>query len=289
MILGVDRDAVRSLARRISNSEEGGVDPSRTIFHVIRAARPPLALAYHGVADVPLRRDRHHLFVRPRDLERQIAKLREWGYDIVSFGELARRVAEDRSRGCAALTFDDGLSDNLYALVPILQAASATATVFVVSGWLGRPYPIEPWARILTTDELRQLAAAGIEIGAHTVRHPDLTKLSFAQAFGELADSKAALEEVVEAPVETAAYPYGHASAETRAAAREAGFRAACRTLGEGSWADPFDLPRQTMENRASLMGLRLKRHSRYEPFMRLRAARGARRLSRRIREVVGG
>jgi peptidoglycan/xylan/chitin deacetylase (PgdA/CDA1 family) len=255
---------------------------------VIGAARPPLALAYHGVADVPLRRDRHHLFVRPRDLERQIAKLRRWGYEVVSFGELARRAADGRGRGCAALTFDDGLADNLYALVPILQAASATATVFVVSGWLGRPYPIEPWARMLTSDELRQLAAAGVEIGAHTVTHSDLTRLSFADALGELAESKSALEEVIEAPVDMAAYPYGHANAETRAAAREAGFRAACRTLGKGSWADPFDLPRQTMENRASLAGLRLKRHSRYEPLMRLRAARGARRLSRRMREVVG-
>lgn len=254
-----------------------------------RSRLPPLALAYHGVADVPLRRDRHHLFVRPRDLERQIAKLREWGYEIISFGELARRVAEDRSRGCAALTFDDGLADNLYALVPILQAASVTATVFVVSGWLGRAYPIEPWARILTTDELRQVAAAGVEIGAHTVTHPDLTNVSFADAVRELAESKRALEDVVEAPVEIAAYPYGHASPETHAAAREAGFRAACRTLGEGSWADPFDLPRQAMENRASLTGLRLKRHSRYELLMRLRAARGARRLSRRMREVVGG
>lgn len=252
-----------------------------------RTAPPPLALTYHGVADVPLRRDPHHLFVRPRDLERQIAKLRTWGYEIVKFGELALRVGQGRSQGCAALTFDDGLADNLHALVPILEAAEATATVFVVSGWLGRPYPVAPWTRMLTADELRLLSAAGVEIGAHSVTHPDLTSLSYADALDELAGSKTALEEVVGAPVETAAYPYGNANAETRAAAREAGFRAACRTLGEGSWGDPFDLPRQAMENRASLTGLRLKRQGRYELLMRLRAARGARRLSRRLREVA--
>jgi peptidoglycan/xylan/chitin deacetylase (PgdA/CDA1 family) len=256
---------------------------------VSRTAPPPLALTYHGVADVPLRRDPHHLFVRPRDLERQIARLRRWGYELVRFGELALRIGQGRSRGCAALTFDDGLADNLYALVPILEAAQATATVFVVSGWLGRPYPIEPSTRMLTAHELRQLSAAGVEIGAHSVTHPDLTTLSYTDALGELAGSKTALEDVVGAPVETAAYPYGHANAETRAAAREAGFRAACRTLGEGSWGDLFDLPRQAMENRASLTGLRLKRHDRYEPLMRLRAARGVRRLSRRLSEVVRG
>src|SRR4051794_8752711 len=38
-----------------------------------RGRLPPLALAYHGVADVALRDDPHGLFVRPRDLERQVA------------------------------------------------------------------------------------------------------------------------------------------------------------------------------------------------------------------------
>lgn len=254
-----------------------------------RTGPPPLALTYHGVADVPLRSDLHHLFVRPRDLQRQIAKLRDWGYELVSFGELARMVAERRSRGRAALTFDDGLADNLHALVPILERASATATVFVVSGWLGRPHPIEPRARLLTEAELRELHAYGVEIGAHTVTHPDLTRLSYTQALRELMESRQALEALVQASVEVAAYPYGRANAETRAAAREAGFRAACRTLGEGSWGDLFDLPRQTMENRASLIGLRLKRDSRYERLMRFRAARGVRRASRRIREVTLG
>lgn len=258
-------------------------------LHVGRTGPPPLALTYHGVADVPLRRDPHHLFVRARDLERQIAQLREWGYELVSFGDLAQMVAEGRSRGRAALTFDDGLADNLHALVPILERASATATVFVVSGWLGRPHPIESRARLLTEDELRELHAHGVEIGAHTVTHADLTGLPYAEALRELMESKQALEALVQAPVEVAAYPYGKANAGTRAAAREAGFRAACRTLGQGSWTDPYDLPRQTMENRASLIGLRLKRDGRYERLMRFRAARGVRRASRRIREVVLG
>ena len=250
---------------------------------------PPLVLAYHGVADVPLRRDPHHLFVRPRDLERQIAKLREWGYELLTFGELARRVAEGRSRGCAALTFDDGLADNLHALVPILERASATATVFVVSGWLGRPHPIASWARILTEDELRHLAAAGVEIGAHMVTHADLTTLSFDDARSELAESAERLRRVTGTAVEVAAYPFGAATAETRAACRDAGFAAACRTLGSGSWDDPYDLPRQPMENRATLFGLRLKRDDRYQSLMRFKLARGLRRLSRRGRELVSG
>jgi peptidoglycan/xylan/chitin deacetylase (PgdA/CDA1 family) len=255
---------------------------------VTRPARPPLALTYHGIADVPLRQDPHHLFVRPADFVRQIERLRSWGYELVTFGELADRVAAGAAAGAAALTFDDGLADNFETLAPLLDRESAPATVFVVSGWLGRQHPTASWARMLTPDEVRSLRGEGVEIGAHTVSHPDLAEVPYATALEELCGSKRALEELLAEPVEVAAYPYGSANAETRAAAREAGFKAACRTIGEGSWADPYDLPRQAMENRGSLLGLRLKRDGRYEPLMRFRAARGVRRLSRRAREAMG-
>ena len=254
-----------------------------------RPARPPLALTYHGVSNVPLRRDPHHLFVRPDDLVRQIAALRSWGYELVTFGDLANHVAGGSGDGKAALTFDDGFADNLHTLAPLLGRVAAPATVFVVSDWLGKPHPTAPWTTILTADDVRALHSQGIEIGAHTATHPDLSKLLYADALRELASSKQALEQLLQAPVDVAAYPYGTASADTRAAACDAGFRAACRTLGAGTWADPFDLPRQAMENRASLIGLRLKRAGRYEPLMQLRTARGVRRLSRRVREAMDG
>jgi peptidoglycan/xylan/chitin deacetylase (PgdA/CDA1 family) len=251
---------------------------------VKRAALPPLALTYHGVADVPLERDPHHLFVRPSDLERQIARLQDWGYELVTFGTLAARVAAGDIDGFASLTFDDGLVDNLDTLVPILERTGAEATVFVVTGWLGKPHEQAAWTRMLTEAELRELAAAGVEIGAHTVTHPDLTTLEYDDARSELAESGEELRRITGAEVAVAAYPYGRANDETRAACRDAGFIAACRTLGEGSWEDPYDLPRQPMENRASLLGLRLKRAGSYRPLMRFRAARGVRRLSRRLR-----
>ena len=92
--------------------------------------------------------------------------------------------------------------------------------------------------------------------------------------------SKRALEDVV-GPVETAAYPFGRASEETIRACRDAGFAAACRISGEGSWDDPHNLPRQDMLNRSSSLGLRLKRDGLYEPLMRFAPARAARRASR--------
>jgi peptidoglycan/xylan/chitin deacetylase (PgdA/CDA1 family) len=242
---------------------------------------PPLALAYHGVRDVPTRSDPHALFVAPDALRRQIDRLRSWGYEFATFGELARRVAERDAEGVVALTFDDGFADNLETLAPLLRVEEATATVFVVSGWLGRPHPDASGTRILTADELRQLQATGIEIGAHSRTHPDLTSLDRAGARDELAGSRRELEEILGGAVDVAAYPYGRATADTVAACAEAGFRAACSAAGRGSWSEPLNLPRQDMENGSTLLGLRLKRDDRYERLMRLRAARGARRVAR--------
>ncbi|HEX3268135.1 MAG TPA: polysaccharide deacetylase family protein [Gaiellaceae bacterium] len=253
-----------------------------------RGLPPPLALAYHGLADVPLRRDPDHLFVGPRDFRRQVEKLRDWGYELASFGELATRASSGGAAGHAALTFDDGLVDNLETLAPLLVELETTATVFVVSGWLGRAHPAAPWTRIVTADELRELHTAGVEIGCHSATHADLSALPYDGALEELRTGKRELEDVLGAPVEVAAYPYGRAGPETVRACRAAGFRAACAVSARGSWDDPHFLPRQDMENGCTLLGLRLKRDDLYEPLMRFLPARAVRRVSRRVKVALG-
>jgi len=249
-------------------------------------ALPPLALAFHGVADVPLKHDPQGLFVAPEELRRHLRRLRDWGYTLVTFGGLAQLAADGRAAGHAALTFDDGLVDNLESLVPLLDEEDAPATVFVVSGWLGRPYPWGAWARIVTAEELKELAAKGVEIGAHSRNHDDLSTLGYEAARADLEECKRVLEEMV-GPVETAAYPFGYANEETIRACREAGFRAACRISGEGSWSEPYNLPRQDMLNNSSALGLRLKRDGLYEPLMRFAPARAARKASRTLKGLA--
>lgn len=252
-----------------------------------RRSLPPLALAYHGVADVPLRRDPHGLFVRPTDLRRQIARLRGWGYQLVTASGLCERVAAGHGEGHASLTFDDGFADNLDELLPVLRDAEVSATVFVVSGWLGKPHPEAPWTRILTPDELRTLHAGGVEIGGHTVTHPDLTALEPHAAREELERGRQELEEVIGSPVTAVAYPFGRATPATREAAAAAGFRVGMRTSAQGSWDDPLDLPRQDMENASTRIGLRLKRDDRYEALVSTLPGRAGRRLLRHARALV--
>lgn len=252
-----------------------------------RRVRPPLILAYHGVADVPAHRDPEGLLISPRRFRRHVRRLKRWGYGFLSFGDMARAVAEGRGEGHVALTFDDGLLDNLETLVPILRGEGGLpATVFVTTGWMGSPHPTVPYLRNMTADEVRALHEAGVEIGGHTVTHPDLTTLSFEEARDEVREGCRQLAEIIGAPVDTFAYPFGHTDEQATRAVAAAGVRAACRVRGEGSWDDPLNLPRQD-NNTQSWLGFWLKRDDRYERIMRHRPARLVRRAGKERRWML--
>jgi peptidoglycan/xylan/chitin deacetylase (PgdA/CDA1 family) len=105
---------------------------------------------------------------------------------------------------------------------------------------------------MMTSSQVRQLHAAGMEIGGHTVNHPILARLDAAQARREIADGKEALEALIGAPLSSFAYPNGKPGqdylAEHARMAREVGFDAAVSTSwGAASPAsDLFQLPRFT-------------------------------------------
>ncbi|HEY1677607.1 MAG TPA: polysaccharide deacetylase family protein [Candidatus Sulfotelmatobacter sp.] len=102
---------------------------------------------------------------------------------------------------------------------------------------------------LLTGGELRELAAAGMTIGAHTMSHPMLSQLPADMAYFEIHDSRAQLESLLTQPVWAFAYPFGNPESvtpEILAMPRKAGFDAAFVNFGGGlGTALPvFALPR---------------------------------------------
>ncbi len=82
----------------------------------------------------------------------------------------------------------------------------------------------QPGPRRMSTDQIASLHARGVEIGAHTCSHIDLTRQSAAQVQRELQDSRRLLSEVCGAPIRGFAFPAGRHSPSTLDAVRSAGF-----------------------------------------------------------------
>jgi len=103
---------------------------------------------------------------------------------------------------------------------------------------------------MLTRDMVRVLSEHNVEIGAHTISHPILTRLDDATARHEITESKRQLEEIVCKPVRYFAYPNGKQDKDFDERhirmAREAGFDAAFSTaIGAASREhERFALPR---------------------------------------------
>jgi peptidoglycan/xylan/chitin deacetylase (PgdA/CDA1 family) len=109
-----------------------------------------------------------------------------------------------------------------------------------------------PTDLMMSPAQVARLHAAGMTIGAHTVSHPILRNLDDAAAERELAQSRSALEQIVQAPVELFAYPNGRPGDDFGprdvALAARCGFKAAFTTAAGAArlGTDVFQLPRFT-------------------------------------------
>jgi peptidoglycan/xylan/chitin deacetylase (PgdA/CDA1 family) len=146
------------------------------------------------------------------------------------------------SRGLVSVTLDDGWTNQYTNGLPVLTRYGVPATFYIISGTLTE----QP--AYMTGAQVQALAAAGHEIGSHTISHPDLTKASTAALTDELSSSRATLQGLIGAPVTDFAYPYGAYNATTINAAKP--YYASQRTVDTGyNTKDLFDPTRLKVQN----------------------------------------
>lgn len=213
------------------------------------AARPDSLTAiymYHHVSPQVLPgRYQRALTMTPQEFDAQLAWLKRRHCRLVAVERLLSDVQRHVSSGPAcevALTFDDGYEDAVTFAFPALRRYHEPATFYIITGEVGARGHV-------TAAQVRALRAAGMEVGAHTVHHYDLTTLSAAKGEREISSSRAALEGWLDAPVMSFAYPSGRFNAAVVAEARAAHVRDAVTTVpGFVSQAsDPLLLPRFRM------------------------------------------
>jgi peptidoglycan/xylan/chitin deacetylase (PgdA/CDA1 family) len=260
----------------------------RAALAVLRAVlrRRPVILCYHGVEDEPAGGDPEFLLVAPARFREQVELLRDAGARFVTVADIASR----REPGLVALSFDDGFQDNHAVVLPLLQAMAVPATVFVATGLIGRAHPHmlpASGVRMMDEGELRELAAAGVELGAHTVSHPDLRTLPAAEQEREVRDSREHVERIAGEGVTSFAYPFFFYDEAVQASVRAAGLRVAVTGHGQGSWDDPYALPRALVTGKDGLPSFVARVAGWYDPLFHSRAGRLVRALTRAPRRLA--
>jgi peptidoglycan/xylan/chitin deacetylase (PgdA/CDA1 family) len=217
-----------------------------------RAGAVPV-LMYHEVTDEPLSVAR--LAVTPARFAEQLDFLRSGGYQTITATQLATAIKSAAGVLPArpvVLTFDDGFADFHDVALPLLREHGFTATLYVTSGWVAdqrrHRRPGAP-PGMLSWEQLRTVAAAGVEIGGHSLSHPQLDQLPPDCLRQELTWSKHELEDRLGVAVTGLAYPFGYSSRLVRATAACIGYEYGCVVGNRLARAgcDPFALPRLTI------------------------------------------
>jgi peptidoglycan/xylan/chitin deacetylase (PgdA/CDA1 family)/GT2 family glycosyltransferase len=216
-------------------------------------------LMYHAVGNK--KEDASRYVIPVNRLRQQWNLLKHLGYRVLSLHEYVACLltAELPPRKCVVLTFDDGYRDNLELAVPMLEELDLPAAVFIVSASgveaLWNSSQELRGRRLLAGEEISAVARAA-SVGAHTRTHPRLTELTHGDVQREVVGSKEDLEQRLGSRVDIFCYPYGDYDESVRDQVEEAGFIAACTSVGRRNYpsTNPHELRRLEVRGTDSLL-----------------------------------
>lgn len=186
-------------------------------------------LLYHAVMDDPP--DWIAEFsVTPKEFGAQLDAVVAAGRAPVTVGALVEHLAgrAPLPPRPVVLTFDDGFADLPGPTAEALASRALPATVYLTTGAITPGgHSLLPPAPMMTLSQVPLLPQYGMEVGAHTVTHPQLDTLPAAALRRELREPKAVLEDVLGHEVTHLAYPHGYNSRAVRKAVAAAGYASA--------------------------------------------------------------
>jgi peptidoglycan/xylan/chitin deacetylase (PgdA/CDA1 family) len=179
-----------------------------SVFHMSRSLP---VLTFHAIEDLPA-----VIAFPPVLFERALAQLHGWGYrtlNLVQVTDYARRDIPFPDNSIV-ITFDDGYRSVYDRAFPLLQRYEFSATIFLTVGANARRTDTDRlppmYERLmLNWEEIKEMHRSGITFGGHTLTHPDLTRLPDDQVQAEVVRGKVAIEDALNAEVNTFAYPFG--------------------------------------------------------------------------------
>ena len=147
---------------------------------------------------------------------------------------IASDVPSELGGAFYSLTFDDGRASDYTEVFPALVERGLRATFFVVPSLVGTPGHV-------TWVWLREMVAAGMEVGSHSLTHPFLHRLDATGLRREYGESKVIIEDQLGAAVRAASLPRGWEPAGLRPILEELSYRVFCTS--RVGWWHPGDPP----------------------------------------------
>ena len=207
---------VRTVARAMdaqvsSDTKTGEIDILAQPPHIeVKKGINVPVLMYHAVSDNIW--GIKELFVKPAEMEKQLAYLKKNGYDPIWFEDLNHVEDYDKP---VILTFDDGYDDNYTELFPLLKKYQVKATVFVIGNAMG-------WSHKMTRAQVREMSDSGlVSIQSHGYTHDNMDSMNRKTLEYELTETKKVITEVTGRVPYVLCYPSGKYSNLTLQVARE--------------------------------------------------------------------
>ncbi|HID38751.1 MAG TPA: polysaccharide deacetylase family protein [Calditrichaeota bacterium] len=162
--------------------------------------------------------------------------LKEMGFQTVTFNDLAHGHSPAHISKPLIITFDDGYESVYTRALPVMRGFGFRGVVYVPTAFIGKE---NSWDvqfggkayRHLDTGQLKDIQAAGFEIGSHGIRHVAFTALSDDTLQKELLESKKYLEDLLGKPVVSICYPFGQFNEAVQSGVKKAGYHYALASL----------------------------------------------------------
>jgi glycosyltransferase involved in cell wall biosynthesis/peptidoglycan/xylan/chitin deacetylase (PgdA/CDA1 family) len=241
-------------------------------------------LLYHHVGQDTLGEYRE-LTVSPATFERDIRWLSRHGYTGIGPSQWLDWIRQGTPlpNKPVLITFDDAYADIAKHALPVLEKYRFRGLVFVMTERVGSTTPWDG-APTMRADEIADWSRRGIDFGAHTKTHPDLTKLSDAELDAEIRGSKADLEAFLGMPVTTFAYPFGLTNSKAVAKVRNTYDLGFSTIEGVNDLSTDLSLLKRAMVHEGSpLAVLRWQLRFGYNPIQRVRFRLAIRTRARRL------
>lgn len=169
----------------------------------------------------------------------QLDKIKDKGFHTITFNDIENGDIPSKP---IILSFDDGYENFYQNAFPALKQRGMTAISYVISGKKDSNY--------MTENQIREISDAGIEIGDHTISHPDLSTLTEQKQRTEIFQSRDNLEKIIGKKIISFCFPSGKYNETTLALIKEAGFVFATTTKpGQAHFDKLFELQRYRMNH----------------------------------------